>query len=158
MRAQHIDATIFLNAIIAAADRLRTARRFDGAPALRFDRRWTLLVAIEKCRGCPTLSDLAKMLGVRKQSIRALVVAAERAGVVEIFPSSSDRRAYQVALTPAGRGTLSADRLPESSWTFTLLNGLTPAAMRSTTQVLHVVTQRLARDEREMRRVSPRRR
>ncbi len=116
VRAERVDATIFLRAIIDAADRLRAARTFDGSPAFRFDRGWSMLQAIERSGGCLTFSDIAKALGVRKQSIRAHVLAAERAGEVEVAPDPRDRRAFNVELTPRGRRTVENERMPEISW------------------------------------------
>ena len=158
MRRQHVEATSFLYAIVVTANRLRAARNFDGDPALRLDARRRLLEAIERCGGAPTLTDLAKRLRMRRQSVREIVLAVERASQVEVFPDPDDRRALQVALTPLGRRTLDAHRLPDSTWTFTLLNGLDPASMKSITNVLHVVTQRLEGYARDMRRRAARRR
>jgi DNA-binding MarR family transcriptional regulator len=74
------------------------------------------------------------------------------AGLVELFQAPDDRRAWQVALTPAGRRALDAQRRPQFAWVFTLLNGLEPAAMRSTEHVLRVIRLRLERYEKERRR------
>ena len=43
--------------------------------------------------------------------------------------------------------------MPEFAWVFTLLGGLEPNAMRSTSRVLRVIRQRLERDAAERRRV-----
>ena len=42
--------------------------------------------------------------------------------------------------------------MPQFAWVFTLLNGLEPAAMRSTEHVLRVIRLRLERYEKERRR------
>lgn len=102
-RSEHVEATAFLHAIIEAADRLREARAFDGTPALALDARFVLLREIERCGGAPSFADLGRLLGVTAPAARAQALAAERAGVVELFPSPDDRRLIQVALTPAGR-------------------------------------------------------
>src|SRR5262245_4893051 len=65
-RAAHVEATVFLYAIIVTANRLRSARTFVGEPALRLDRRWRLLGAIERCGGAPSFADLAKLLRMRR--------------------------------------------------------------------------------------------
>jgi DNA-binding MarR family transcriptional regulator len=135
----HVEATAFLHEIVGAANCLREARAFDGSPALSHGRQWQLLHAIERCGGAPTFSDLARALGVSRQAARGFALAAEKAGVIELFPAPEDRRAFQVALTPAGRRMLEAQRMPDFAWLFTLLNGLEPAAMRSASHVLRVV-------------------
>jgi DNA-binding MarR family transcriptional regulator len=151
LAAYHVEATAFLHEIVNAADNLREARAFDGSLALRFDRQADLLRAIERCGGAPTFSDLGRLLRITRQAARELAIAAERHGVVELFTSPDDRRAIQVALSPRGRRELEALRMPEFSWVFTLLGGLEPAAMQSTSRVLRVIRQRLERDAAEWR-------
>jgi DNA-binding MarR family transcriptional regulator len=72
--------------------------------------------------------------------------------VVELLPCPQDRRLIQVALTPAGRRLLEGQRMPPLDWVFTLLNGLAPATMESCDRVLRVLSARLERYEKEMRR------
>jgi DNA-binding MarR family transcriptional regulator len=156
-RAERAAATAFLHAIIDAADRLREARAFDGSRALALDARSDLLRAIERCGGAPSFADLGRLLHVSPPSARERSLAAVEAGVVELLPCPDDRRLVQVALTPAGRRKLEAVRLPPLDWLFTLLNGLTPAAMESADHVLRVLAARLARYEKEMCRARARR-
>jgi DNA-binding MarR family transcriptional regulator len=141
----HVEATAFLHEIIRAADCLRDARTFDGP-------RWRLLRAIERCGGAPTFSDLGRLLDMSRQGAREQALGAAEAGVVELFPAHDDRRALQVMLTPAGRRALEAQRMPNSVWLFTLLNGLDPAAMRSTEHVLRIIRLRLERYDKARRR------
>ena len=151
-RAEHVTAAAFLYAIIDAADRLREAHAFDGSRALPLDARSDVLRAIEGCGGAPSFADLARLLKISRPSARDQALAAAATGVVELFPCADDRRVIQVALTPAGRRVLEAQRLPPLGWLFTLLNGLTPAAMASADHVLRVLTARLVRYEKHMRR------
>ena len=146
----HVEATAFLHEIIRAADCLRDADAFDGASALQLGPRWRLLRAIERCGGAPTFSDLGRLLDMSRQGAREQALEAAETGVVELFPAHDDRRALQVMLTPAGRRALEAQRMPDSVWLFTLLNGLDPAAMRGTEHVLRVIqaTPRALRRER----------
>ena len=151
-RGEHVAATAFLQAIIDAADRLREAHAFDGSLALALDARSDLLRAIERCGGAPSFADLGRLLRVSPPAARGRALAAAEAGVVELLPCPDDQRLIQVALTPAGRRALEARRVPPLDWVFTLLNGLTPAAMQSADHVLRVLSARLARYERERRR------
>jgi len=152
--AYHVEATAFLHEIVNVADALREARAYDGEPALRLDRQADLLRAIERCGGAPTFSDLGRLLRVSRQAARKLALAAARRGVVELFTAPDDRRALQVALSPRGRRVLEAQRMPEFPWIFTLLGGLEPDAMRSTSRVLRVIRLRLERDAAERRRAA----
>jgi len=149
----HVEATAFLHEILRAADCLRGARTFDGEPVMKHGPLWRLLRAIERCGGAPTFSDLGRLLDMSRQGAREQALEAAETGLVEVFPAHDDRRALQVMLTPAGRRALDAQRMPDSVWLFTLLNGLEPAAMRSTEHVLRVIRLRLERYQRE-RRVS----
>jgi DNA-binding MarR family transcriptional regulator len=150
----HVAATAFLYEIVMAADCLRVARAFDGAPAMYFGPRWRLLRAVERCGGAPTFADLGRLLGMSRQAARGHALVAARAGVVELFQASDDRRVWQVALTPAGRRALEQQRMPQFAWASTLLNGLESTEMRSAQHVLHVIRLRLERYEKEMRRAA----
>ena len=150
-RAEHVAATAFLHAIMNAADRLREARAFDGSPVFPSGARSELLRAIERCGGAPSFADLARLLRMSAPSAREHAIAAAAAGVVEFLTCQDDGRLVQVALTPAGRRLLEAQRMPPVDWVFTLLNGLEPRTMRSAEHVLRVIAARLERYEREMR-------
>jgi DNA-binding MarR family transcriptional regulator len=152
VRREHVEAAAFLYAIVETADRLRAARDFRGELALWLDRRAQLLAAIAQMGGCPTFSDLGRALGVTRQSAREIALAAERAGLVELFTDPYDRRALQVGLTPRGRGELERRRLPASDWLMTLLAGLEDGPRRTTVRVLGVIRDRLRAYEQDLRR------
>ena len=54
----------------------------------------------------PTMNELAKLLALDKSSITGLIDRAERRGLVERVPSTTDRRAVRVNLTVAGRAVV----------------------------------------------------
>jgi DNA-binding MarR family transcriptional regulator len=154
VREQHVEMAAFLHEIVATADCLREAKTFDGSSALRFDREWQLLAAVDRCGGAPTFADLGRALGVPRQAAREFALAAGERGVVELFPGHDGRRVWQVALTQGGRRLLASHRLPNLTWIFTLLNGLDTKPLRSAAHVLNVVRRRLegyARDRRRTR-------
>jgi DNA-binding MarR family transcriptional regulator len=153
-REYHVESTAFLHEIVRAADALKGAKAFDGEPALHYGARWQVLRAIERCGGAPTFSDLARSLRISRQTAREHAIRAARVGVVELLPAPDDRRVVQVALTPAGRRALEAQRMPALSWLLPLLNGLKPEAMRSTNHVLRVLRLRLEQQARERLEVS----
>jgi MarR family transcriptional regulator, lower aerobic nicotinate degradation pathway regulator len=51
----------------------------------------------------PTMQELARLLELDKSSVTGLVDRAEKRSLVRRAPSSEDRRAIHVRLTPAGR-------------------------------------------------------
>ena len=123
-REWHAEATAFLHEIVMAGDCLREARSFDRGSAMHYGPRWHLLRVIERCGGAPTFSDLGRLMRISKQAARELAIKTAGNGLVEVFPAHGDRRALQVMLTPAGRRALEAQRVPNSAWLLTLLNGL----------------------------------
>jgi DNA-binding MarR family transcriptional regulator len=147
-----VEATGFLHEIVRVADCLREARAFDGEPALHFGARWQLLRAVERCGGAPTFADLGRALNISRQAARGNAIKAAAAGVIELFPTPDDRRTLQVALTPAGRRALEAQRMPQFGWVFTVLKGFEPEEMRRTNHVLNVIRRRLQNYARESRR------
>jgi DNA-binding MarR family transcriptional regulator len=56
----------------------------------------------------PTMNELARLLGLDKSSVTGLVNRAERRGLVQRVPSSTDRRAILVVLTDAGRSLVAS--------------------------------------------------
>lgn len=53
----------------------------------------------------PTMQELARLLELDKSSITGLVDRAEKRGLVQRTPSTDDRHAIRVKLTPLGRRT-----------------------------------------------------
>jgi DNA-binding MarR family transcriptional regulator len=153
-RRQHVAATAFLHEILLTAEAIERARTLSGQPAMHLEPRSRVLRAIERCGGAPTFTDLGRLLGISRQAAREHALAAVEAGVVELYQPPNDRRAWQVALTPAGRRVLEQQRMPQFAWFDTLLGGLKPAAMRSTEHVLHVIRMRLEHLERDARELS----
>jgi DNA-binding MarR family transcriptional regulator len=140
--------TAFLYEIIATADVLRAARAPDGSQALRFDREWQLLTAVERCGNAPSFSHLARLLGVSRQAARNFALTAVKANLVKLLPASHDQRVWLVALTPAGRRAIEAQQMPAFSWAFALLREFELAKMRAANRVLYALRRRLESDER----------
>ena len=151
MRHELFEHARFLYSIVATGDCLRAARDFSGQPALLLDPRSRLLEAIDKAGGGPTFSDIGRVLRITKQTARQMVLAAERAGAVELFPAPDDRRSIRVALTALGRQGLESRRLPAGDWTFMLLNEFKPEQMRTTAEVLGTIRERLRHHEKELK-------
>ena len=62
------------------------------------------------------MSDLAAGERVRPQSMAATVAALASAGLVSRTPDPGDGRRVLIALTPAGREALAADRRIREGW------------------------------------------
>ena len=141
--------TELIHEIVATAECIAAARAADGEPIIRTDAVWSLLCALERSRYCCSISDVARLLRVSRQTAHELARKAELAGQVELLTNPHDRRIVQVLLTPRARSELAAARSGEASWVNVLLNGLDMRQMAATVRVLRVMRQRLLRDERE---------
>lgn len=139
-----------IDEIVAAAERIASARDSYDAPIFRTDGVWRVLTTVATSHYCLAIADLGRALGVRKQTAHELAHAAERAGVIALVPNPDDKRLLQALLTDHGRGELAAARHAETFWLLTLLNGLGDHELAATTRDVRVIRQRLGRDAREL--------
>ena len=75
----------------------------------------------------PTMNELARLLDLDKSSVTGLIDRAQRRGLVERVPSTTDRRAVLVRLTNHGRSLASAGEARFEADTSLLLELLAPA-------------------------------
>jgi len=141
------EAVEFVRAIAATAALIEQARDLGGELVLRTDVQFTVLSALERIRGYPSISELARTLRVSKQAARQNVIAAMRAGSVELLRDTYDRRSIQIALTATARRELAAARSRELAWVVRLLNGLDAREMRLVAHVLRIIRRRIQRDQ-----------
>jgi DNA-binding MarR family transcriptional regulator len=87
-------------------------------------------------RATGTQLELAQAIDYDKTRLIALLDDLERAGLLTREPDPADRRARNVALTPAGRRRLTAARADIRSMEAALLGGLSAAEQRSLLAVL----------------------
>ena len=144
--------TELIHEIVATAERTASARGLGGERILRTDALWSLLVALERSYYCCSVSDVARLLGIRRQAAHETARRAELVGAVDLLKNPDDRRIVQIVLTRAGRSRLATARSAERSWARVLLNGLEVRQMGATAHDLRVIRHRLLRDERERRR------
>jgi DNA-binding MarR family transcriptional regulator len=140
--------------ITTAAERIVAARTSSGERVQRTDALWRLLETVERSRYCLAIADVARALGVTRQTAHPLCRAAAGAGYVELLPNPDDRRILQVLLTPHARAELKRVRSAEGIRLHVLLSGLGDHDLAQVTRVLRVIRQRLERDDRERRRLS----
>ena len=138
--------------ITNAAQRITAARDRNGDRVYRTDGIWRVLATVASSPYCLAIADLARALGVRKQTAHQLAHAAARARVIELAPNPQDKRILQALVTPRGRAALAAARTGESGWLAALFNGLGDHELKATLRVVRVIRQRLERDARELER------
>jgi DNA-binding MarR family transcriptional regulator len=147
-------ANDLLYEITTTSDRIVAARTASGERVQRTDALWRLLETLERSRYCLAIADVARALGVTRQTAQPLCRAAAGAGFVELLPNPDDRRILQLFLTPQARAELARVRSAEAIWLHVLLAGLKDWHMTTVTHVLRVMRLRLERDERERRCLS----
>jgi DNA-binding MarR family transcriptional regulator len=93
--------------LLEAGDRL-------AAPAGQTSARWQVMGVID--HGPLTVSQIARAMGLRRQSVQrtADVLAAD--GVAEFLDNPDDRRAKLLALTASGRRALRTIELAQFEW------------------------------------------
>jgi hypothetical protein len=84
-----------IDEITRAAERIAAARTWGGDPVFRTTGPWRVLTTVARSQYCLSISDLARALGVRKQTAHVLAHEAERAEYVELVPNHQDRRLLQ---------------------------------------------------------------
>ena len=138
--------------ITATAEAIADARSVHGEQIIRTDAPWRVVEAVAHSHYCLAIADVARVLGVARQTAHPFVHAAARQGFLELMPNPHDRRILQLLLTPRGKAELAVADRRESSWLNALLNGLGDRDMAVTAHVLRIIRQRLQRDARELAR------
>ena len=149
---RHLAERDLIDEIASAAQRIAAARDRNGERVYRTDGIWRVLATVASSSYCLAIADLARALGVRKQTAHQLAHAAARARIIELAPNPQDKRILQALVTPRGRAALAAARTAESGWLAALLNGLGDHELKATLRVVRVIRQRLERDARELER------
>jgi DNA-binding MarR family transcriptional regulator len=102
------------------------------AEASTSDLTWSqqvLLAQLER-QGPITASALARIEGVRPQSISATIASLDVAGLVHGSPDPDDRRQTLFTLTPAGIEMLKVGRAAREDWMFRALQSKLSAEQR----------------------------
>lgn len=94
-------------------------------------------------RGSATTSELARLTGVRPQSMSATVAALEKAGVAARRPDPDDARASRVFLTAAGEEAILAGRAAKQSWLTAAMTARLTADERETLAAASALIERM---------------
>ncbi|AJW96332.1 MULTISPECIES: MarR family transcriptional regulator [Burkholderia] len=104
----------------------------------------SVLSRIER-HGALTTADLARAESMKPQSMGALVVGLEQAGLVERQPHPSDGRQWLIALTPAGAAVSQQRRSAKRAWLLEAVRQLSDeerSALRAATPLLRRLAER----------------
>lgn len=111
--------------------------------------RWQVLGAIERAGGAATVSDIARGMGLTRQSVQRLVDEMDRTGLIELVDNPHHRRARLVRLSTAGRTAFAAALTAWQPQADAAVSGLGPDAIASALSVLRTVRERLSNEHRQ---------
>jgi DNA-binding MarR family transcriptional regulator len=139
--ATHVILSTFrANGLLLAAGDLLAAN--EGLTSAR----WQVLGAIALAQRPLTVPQIARRMGLTRQSMHTTVKRLLRDGLLELAPNADHRRSPLVRLTEAGRATYTATDRRQARWVSRLASGIGRADLETTARVLDALCQRLQAD------------
>jgi len=123
-------------ALLAAGDVL--AAEFGLTSA-----RWQVLGAIALPEQPLTVPQIARRMGLARQSVHSTVSRLMADGLVELIANADHRRSQLVRLTDRGRATFQAIDDKQAAWVNQLVAGLSGRDLETTQRVLDELSTRL---------------
>ena len=108
--------------------------------------RWQVLGAIALAERPLTVPQIARRMGLTRQSVHATVTRLIRDGLLELAPNADHRRSQLVCLTEAGRARYAALDERQVAWVNGLANGLGRENLETAARVLDELCRRLEAD------------
>jgi DNA-binding MarR family transcriptional regulator len=105
--------------------------------------RWQVLGAIALAERPLTVPQIARRMGLTRQSVHATVKQLVRQGLVELLPNADHRRSQLVRLTDTGQARYAAIDERQMDWVNRLAAGIAPADLETTARVLDQLCERL---------------
>jgi DNA-binding MarR family transcriptional regulator len=136
-------STFRANGLLLAAGDLLAAD--EGLTAAR----WQVLGAIALAERPLTVPQIARRMGLTRQSVHVTVKRLGGESLVELVSNADHRRSQLVRLTEAGRATYAAMHLRQAAWVNRLADGIGRAELQTTARVLDELCRRLEVDSRE---------
>jgi DNA-binding MarR family transcriptional regulator len=115
--------------LLAAGDRLTAA---DGLTSAR----WQVLGAIVVAQRSLTAPQIARRMGLTRQSVHATVQRLVRDGLLELTPNTDHRRSPLIRLTDRGKATYAAVDERQAAWVNGLASGISTTDLHTTARVL----------------------
>lgn len=122
--------------LLAAGDVLAAEQGLTAA-------RWQVLGALSLADRALTVPQIARRMGLTRQSVHATVNRMVGDGLLELVPNADHRRSQLVRLTEAGRGGYAAIDARQAAWVNRLADGIDPDHFDIATQVLSELGRRL---------------
>ena len=142
--ATHVILSTFrANSLLLEAGDLLGAR--EGLTSAR----WQVLGAIALAERPLTVPQIARRMGLTRQSVHATVKRLVADGLLEIAPNADHRRSPLVDLTGAGRSRYEAIDRMQAAWVNALARGVDRSDLETTARVLDELCRRLEDDRAE---------
>jgi DNA-binding MarR family transcriptional regulator len=120
--------------LVATGDRLTKDLRLTSA-------RWQIFGAINADE--LTVSQIARNMGLYRQTVQPLVDALADDGLVEFVENPNHRRAKLIRMTAAGRKSYTEASLRQVAWSNELSDGLTAKNLLAANALLRELQRRL---------------
>jgi DNA-binding MarR family transcriptional regulator len=108
--------------------------------------RWQVLGAITLAERPLTVPQIARRMGLTRQSVHATVNHLLAAGLVELAPNADHQRSRLVRMTEAGERRYTAMQRRQVMWINRLADGLPQQDLETTARVLGELVNRLEAD------------
>jgi DNA-binding MarR family transcriptional regulator len=105
--------------------------------------RWQVLGAIALAERPLTVPQIARQMGLSRQSVHATVGRLVTSGLVELAPNADHQRSKLVRLTELGGETYRAMDRRQAAWVGRLAHGLRRSDVETTAEVLRELCRRL---------------
>ena len=125
--------------LIALGDRMTSVIGLSSA-------RWQVLGAVDE--GAFTVSQIARNMGLRRQSVQRTVDLLRREGLLELAPNPHHRRAKLVHLTTRGEAKLHEVFTGHIAFTNDLGTEFSARDLRAAVKVMRALRDRIEADER----------
>jgi len=108
--------------------------------------RWQVLGAMALAERPITVPQIARRMGLTRQSVHATVNRLVQDGLVELGPNPDHRRSPIVRLTKAGAAKYEAIDKQQAAWINRLVRGIGQADIETARKVLDELSRRLEHD------------
>jgi DNA-binding MarR family transcriptional regulator len=108
--------------------------------------RWQVLGAIALAERPLTVPQIARRMGLTRQSVHATVKRLVGDGLLDLTPNTDHRRSPLVRLTEPGRARYSATDRRQAAWVNRLAGGIGRSELETTARVLETLCRRLEVD------------
>ena len=105
--------------------------------------RWQVLGTLRRADGEFTVSQIARDMGLQRQSVQRTVDLLEKEGLVKLIDNPRHRRARLVTLTPKGRTTVGKVVRLQAKWANEIAKGIEPDEIAASLATLRKLRARL---------------